>query len=94
MYMLVLLVRDWEPIHRAWAIVMLVLWFYLARLTKLIEHFVRYPCDLPFLILVPFIGYFHSLFIKLPALFTLDRVSTLSGAQSTQILKLCTDELG
>jgi len=43
----------------------------LCRIVKYLEHFVRYPSDLKYVLLIPLFGYFHASFIKLHAMFTL-----------------------
>jgi len=56
-----------------WAIDTLVyLWIILlCRIVKYIGHFQRYPGDLIYMPLIPIFGWYHSIGIKLHALFTL-----------------------
>jgi hypothetical protein len=52
------------------------LWiFLLCRIVKYLEHFVRYPSDLKYVLLIPVFGYFHASLIKLHAMVTLHVVS-------------------
>jgi hypothetical protein len=56
------------------------LWiFLLCRLIKYTEHFCRFPADLVYMPLILVFGYFHSICIKLHAMFTLQVVSTSSA---------------
>jgi hypothetical protein len=45
------------------------------RLVKYLEHFARHPADLVYIPVIPLFGYYHSVFIKLRAMFSLQVVS-------------------
>lgn len=67
---------EWvQPTQLAVRAAMYLWIFVLCRLIKYVEHFVRYPCDLVYVPLVPLFGYFHSLCIKAYAAITLNVVS-------------------
>jgi len=51
-----------------------ILYFWIVlgcRLVKYIEHFARYPGDAIYVPIIPLFGYYHSIFIKLRAMFSL-----------------------
>jgi hypothetical protein len=62
----------------SWIVDSLVyLWIVLlCRIIKYIGHFQRYPGDLIYMPLIPIFGWYHSMGIKLHALFTLQVVCT------------------
>jgi hypothetical protein len=71
-----------QPKQMARALV--YLWVFLfCRLVKYLEHFVRYPGDLKYVLLIPLFGYFHASFIKLHAMFTLNVVSLSTKSSSS-----------
>ena len=53
-----------------------LLWI-VTRNIKIVGHFQRYPCDIVFLPMSIVFGWFHCLFIKTWALFTLNQVRFL-----------------
>lgn len=52
--------------------ILFALWVVLfCRIVKYMGHFVRYPEDLKYILLIPLFGYFHSCFIKMYAMITM-----------------------
>jgi len=67
------------------------LWiFLLCRLIKYTEHFCRFPADLVYVPLIPVFGYFHSICIKLHAMFTLQVTTwgSRAGADNDDNLRM------
>jgi hypothetical protein len=63
---------DLQPAPRLIARIVVYLWIFLCcRLIKYTEHFCRFPADLAYVPLIPLFGYYHSLWIKLHAMLTL-----------------------
>jgi hypothetical protein len=66
---------DLQPNWRLIARIVGYLWIFLfCRLIKYTEHFCRYPADLVYVPLIPIFGYYHSIWIKLHAMLTLQVV--------------------
>jgi len=68
-------VTSWSLIYD---VVLCWLWWHVTsdlrgiwRLVKYTEHFKRYPADLIYVPLIPLFGYYHSIWIKLHAMLTL-----------------------
>ena len=62
--------------------IVVYLWIFLfCRLIKYTEHFCRYPADLAYVPLIPLFGYYHSIWIKLNAMLTLQvvRIANTAG---------------
>jgi hypothetical protein len=58
-----------------------ILYFWIVlgcRLVKYMEHFTRHPNDVIYMPIIPLFGYYHSVFIKLRAMFSLQVVSQKS----------------
>lgn len=62
---------EWRVMARITAYLWIVLF---CRLVKYTEHFRRYPGDVVYAPLIPLFGYYHSIWIKLHAMLTLQVV--------------------
>jgi hypothetical protein len=82
---------DLRPERRLIARVLVYLWiFLLCRLIKYTEHFRRFPSDLVYVPLIPLFGYYHSIWIKMHAMLTLQATTwgSREGADNDDNLRM------
>jgi hypothetical protein len=64
-----------RPVFLVWVV-------FVCRIVKYMDHFLRHPEDLKYILLIPLFGYFHSCSIKMYAMLTMHVVSTANSAKS------------